>query len=151
MRPRPKSAKQILSEKWPNQQVSPNSRKYNSDIASELALYIPESLKDVVVFKSFDNSNLVVTIPSANYQMQFNAIKLNLMSNLRKKFPQLINIKCQVEPSRQVQTKQYTASKINPTAEVNQKKLSKKATESLTSILPDLPEELGNAIKKLLK
>lgn len=151
MRPRPKTVQQILTEKWPDKQPQHNSTpEYNSQIEQELALYLPEKLKGIVKVKQFEKGMLTISIPNASFQMQFNAIRSQLMSRLRLQNPNMISIKCVVEPTRQVQVNTQTKTRATHLTHPIAAKLSSTARLNLTSILPDMPEEIRVALQKLM-
>ncbi|MCU4674206.1 hypothetical protein N7931_01055 [Catenovulum sp. 2E275] len=149
MRPRPKTVQQIFNKKWPNKQPQNSAPEYTSPIEQELALYIPEKLQDIIKIKQFDKGMLTLTIPNASFQMQFNAIRSELMSKLRINNPSLISIKCIVEPSRQVSNSAKTHHTSTHQAQPSIK-LSDNAKANLAAILPDMPEEIKTALAKLM-
>ncbi|GEM_PF-3451551 len=148
MRPRPKTVQQIFSKKWPGKQPQSSESEYTSPIEQELALYLPEKLHQIIKIKQFDKGMLTLSIPNASFQMQFNAIRSELMSKLRMNNPNLISIKCVVEPNRQLSS----AAKSNSSTPVKTgRSLSDNARANLNAIMPDMPEEIQAALNKLMK
>lgn len=150
MRPRPKTVQQILTKKWPNKQPKTSTAEYTSQMEQELALYLPEKLQSIVKIKQFDKGMLTLSIPNASFQMQFNAIRSQLMSKLRISNPNIISIKCVVEPSRQSSSDTQN-NKYSQSNKATAKTLSPSAKANLNAILPDLPDEIQAALNRLMK
>ncbi|MER2491899.1 hypothetical protein [Catenovulum sediminis] len=152
MRPRPKNVQQILSEKWPERQTSSQIKpEYTSEIEKELALCLPSNLQNVVKVVKFDKGMLQLSLPNASYQMQFVAIRSELLSKLRQKQPQLISLKCIVDPTQPVARATITSSlATSKSAAKPSRTLSQKSKHDLAAILPDLPEEVKKALKHLI-
>lgn len=151
MRPRPKSVQQIITKKWPNKQPQTSKPEYTSQMEQELALYLPEKLQPIVKIKQFDKGMLTLSIPNASFQMQFNAIRSQLMSKLRITNPNIISIKCVVEPARQNSSSGIQSNKYTQSNKAAAKTLSSNAKANLNAILPDLPDEIQAALNKLMK
>lgn len=151
MRPRPKTVQQILTKKWPNKQPKAPVPEYTSQMEQELALYLPEKLQSIVKIKQFDKGMLTLSIPNASFQMQFNSIRSQLMSKLRISNPNIISIKCVVEPSRQSSSSGTQSNKYSQPSQATAKTLSSNAKANLNAILPDLPDEVQAALNRLMK
>ncbi|EWH11208.1 hypothetical protein DS2_05105 [Catenovulum agarivorans DS-2] len=152
MRPRPKNLSQILAEKWPEQHKKNIKPEYTSEISKELALNLPNTLRKCIKVVQFERGILTVSLPNASYQMQYNACRSQLISQLRVKYPNLISIKCQVDPNMSTSSNLVKENSASYSTSANKaaKTLSDKAKQDLTATMQDLPENIQAALSRLI-
>lgn len=147
MRPRPKNVKQILREKWPDQATPQKiSSEYNSELSNELALYLPDNIKQAVSIVAFKNGLLELAVPTATQLMVLNTQRSQLISQLRKTHPNLCSVKCSVKPQLQNSSKTSRKSPVNK----HSLHLSENSRVHIKAAMKNLPEELQSALTRLL-
>lgn len=141
-----------MAKKWPDRQQKNVKPEYTSEISKELALNLPNSLRNCIKVVQFDRGILTLSLPNASYQMQYNACRSQLLSQLRVKYPNLISIKCQVDPN--MSTSSNSVGENSATYSTSPKKaaktLSDKAKQDLTATMQDLPENIQAALSRLI-
>lgn len=141
-----------MAKKWPDRQQKNVKPEYTSEISKELALNLPNSLRNCIKVVQFERGILTLSLPNASYQMQFNACRSLLLSQLRVKYPNLISIKCQVDPNMSTSpnlVKENSAS-YSTSNKKAAKTLSDKAKLDLTATMQDLPENIQAALSRLI-
>ena len=141
-----------MAKKWPDRQQKNVKPEYTSEISKELALNLPNSLRNCIKVVQFERGILTLSLPNASYQMQYNACRSQLLSQLRVKYPNLISIKCQVDPN--MSTSSNSVGESSATYSTSPKKaaktLSDKAKQDLTATMQDLPENIQAALSRLI-
>ncbi|WP_440903532.1 hypothetical protein ACMZOO_11775 [Catenovulum sp. SX2] len=113
---------------------------------------MPNSLRKCIKVVQFERGILTLSLPNASYQMQFNACRSQLLSQLRVTHPDLFSIKCQVDPNMSTSSnlvKESSASYATSSKKAA-KTLSDKTKQDLTATMQDLPENIQAALSRLI-
>ncbi|WP_111976807.1 hypothetical protein [Algibacillus agarilyticus] len=153
MKSRPKSFTQVVNETWPDKQINAaKADDYISLIQQELAVYLPLEWQNKINAKKYQNGILYIELISAAYKMRFNAVRLDLLSHLRKKIPDLVSINEQINPNKNLAPAQIkvSAQRNNNKTELKNN-LSAKAQTSILDAAKNLPDNLRFALERLAK
>lgn len=144
----PKPLEDVLSNLPNRLKQFSHKNKENKKLEEMLADILDANMFSKCTIANYEQGTLVLNAQSAAVAMRLNYIKMNMMSEFRKRgLPELGQIKIQTSPRSAISSQKNNLTKAKP----EKKRISKETQQSLLEVAKNAPDSLREKLEKLAK